>query len=107
MTNTEKIVDNVFQAIMSDIGKHYKVSDNLSDILSDSLSSRLTTSITQTLAEERERGVEVFAEYIYNKMPHNEVGTKPSWVIRGNSLKQEEARALVIKLLSSLKEKDM
>jgi len=53
--NIEKIKDKVFQAVMSDIGKHYKVSDRLSDILCDSLSEHLPTSITQALAEERER----------------------------------------------------
>ena len=51
----EKIKDKVFQAVMSDIGKHYKVSDRLSDILCDSLSEHLPTSITQALAEDRER----------------------------------------------------
>ena len=53
--NIEKIKDKVFQAVMSDIGKHYKVSDRLSDILCDSLSEHLPTSITQALAEERDR----------------------------------------------------
>jgi len=55
--------------------------------------------IHQALAEDRARVVEVFAEYIYNQMLYNEVGTKPSWAIRGNSMKQEEARVLAINLL--------
>jgi len=62
----------------------------------------LIETITQALAEDRERVVRVFAEYIYDQMPYDEVGTKPSWVVGGNSLKQEDARALAIKLLSSL-----
>jgi len=49
MTNipsVEKRVDKVFQEVMADIGKHYKVSDRLSDILSDSLGERLTQTLT-------------------------------------------------------------
>ena len=50
-----EIEDKVFQAVMNDIGKHYKVSDRLYDILSDSLSEHLPKSIDQAIAEEREK----------------------------------------------------
>ena len=62
--------------------------------------SAMQENIKQALAEERERVSGVVAEYIYNHMPYDGVGTKPSWVVGGNSLKQEDARALTIKLLS-------
>lgn len=61
MTNKQFIeekVEPVFQAIMEDIGKHYKVSDTLSDILSDSLSEHLTTALEERegeIAEEIEK----------------------------------------------------
>jgi len=45
--NIEEIVELVFQRIMTDIGKHYKVSDTLSDILSDSLSEHLPVALTK------------------------------------------------------------
>jgi len=44
--SVEERVDKVFQEVMADIGKHYKVSDRLSDILSDSLSERLAQTLT-------------------------------------------------------------
>ena len=58
MTYTEKIweiEDKVFQSVMNDIGKHYKVSDRLYDILSDSLSEHIPKAIQQAVEEDRER----------------------------------------------------
>ena len=44
--SVEETVDEVFQEVMTDIGKYYKVSDRLSDILSDSLGEQLTQALT-------------------------------------------------------------
>ena len=57
--SVEERVDKVFQEVMTDIGKYYKVSDRLSDILSDSLGEQLTQALTAQreagAREERER----------------------------------------------------
>ena len=54
----EDIIDGVFQAVISDIQKHYKVSDRLYDILSDSLSEHLPKALSQREAEVREETLE-------------------------------------------------
>ena len=38
----EELKDKIFQLVMEDIGKRYRVSDTLSDVLSDSLSEHLS-----------------------------------------------------------------
>jgi hypothetical protein len=54
-----------------------------------------------TLEAERERSRamvgEILARYIYEQMPYCEQGEKPKWVDGGNSLKQDEARAIAQK----------
>ena len=53
-------VEEVFQEVMSDVGKYYRVSDSLSDILSDSLGERLTKALqAQRDAGAREAVVEM------------------------------------------------
>ena len=39
-----------------------------------------------------EATVEAVAKVVYDEMPYDEPGEKPSWVFRGNALKQDEAR---------------
>ena len=58
-TYIEQKVDQVFQAVMEDIGRRYKVSDTLSDILSDSLWKHLETSISQALQSQKEKIIEI------------------------------------------------
>lgn len=41
-----------------------------------------------------EEAIEARAQEIYAAMPYDEAGSKPAWVHRGNSLKQDEARKL-------------
>ena len=52
--SVEEIVETVFQAVMADIGKHYRASDKLSDIIIDSLSDHLT----KALLSERKQTIE-------------------------------------------------
>ena len=52
--------DGVFQLVMEDIGKRYRVSDDLADILSDSLSKHLPEAITTAISQrEKEIAEEV------------------------------------------------
>jgi len=55
--------------------------------------------VQQAREEDRKKAVEVLAEHLYDQMPHNVVGTKPRWVVNGNSLKQDEARVSAFSLL--------
>jgi hypothetical protein len=66
--NTREIeegVDAVFQAVMSDLKRKYRVSDSLSDVLNDSLSEHLTTAIT-TLHQELQKAREEERGYAAN-----------------------------------------
>lgn len=42
-------IDDTFQAVMDDISKRYRVSDELSDILSESLSEHLPKAIASAV----------------------------------------------------------
>ena len=55
--------------------------------------------INEAREEDRRKAVEVLAEHLYDQMPHNVIGTKPRWVVNGNSLKQDEARVSAFSLL--------
>ena len=48
--------EEIFQLVMADIEKRYRVSDSLSDVLSDSLSKHLPNAIT-TAVETKEKSV--------------------------------------------------
>ena len=52
--NEEEILDKVFQAVMTDIGKQYRVSDTLSDILIESLYQHLSVALQAKEKEVRE-----------------------------------------------------
>jgi hypothetical protein len=45
-------------------------------------------------------GVEEIARAVYDAMPYDGPGAKPAWVPRGNSLKQDDARAIARAVLA-------
>ena len=63
----------------------------------------LRTALTQLEKTVREEDVELLAEYFYHQILYDIDGKKPAWVIRGNSLKQQEARKKASKTLNPTK----
>lgn len=44
--------------------------------------------------------IESLAEIVYDAFPFTETGNKPPWTIRGNSIKQDEARAIAKSIIN-------
>lgn len=43
--------------------------------------------------------LDLMAEVIYGEIPYDEAGEKPQWVQRGNSIRQDDARAAAVAYL--------
>ena len=56
--------------------------------------------LAQAIQEAVSECTENLARYFYNQMRYDGTGDKPAWVERGNSIKQDEARAMARKALS-------
>ena len=69
----------------------------------DRLLKEIKTALTQLEKTVREEDVELLAEYFYHQILYDIDGKKPAWVIRGNSLKQQEARKKASKTLNPTK----
>lgn len=59
----------------------------------DALTAALGADAAQ-VGRRHDPAIERAAKAIYDAMPYDEKGVKPAWVPHGNSLKQDEARAL-------------
>ena len=83
--------------------------DNLQRNRIDRPSRKETHSLSDKTTEDTikktlEWAIELVAEAIYAQMSYAENGVKPKWVVRGNSLKQDECRRLARKALTQLED---
>lgn len=58
------------------------------------------SKVTEAYLLGRSEAVEPIAKAIYDQMSYTENGVKPEWVVGGNSLKQDEARAIARKAIT-------
>ena len=51
------------------------------------------------IAQVKEKNIESMAKFIYSTFEYNELGKKPEWTEKGNSLKQDAARTIAREVL--------